>query len=49
MTQAQRDKQLNRFRNGQASVLVCTDVASRGLDVPNVDHVVCVISLGMLT
>lgn len=49
LTQAQRDKQLNRFRNGQASVLVCTDVASRGLDVPNVDHVVCVISLGMLT
>lgn len=40
LTQAQRDKQLNRFRDGKASVLVCTDVASRGLDVPNVDHVV---------
>jgi superfamily II DNA/RNA helicase len=40
LTQAQRDAQLGRFRAGAASVLVCTDVASRGLDVPNVDHVV---------
>jgi len=48
LTQAQRDKQLNRFRDGKASVLVCTDVASRGLDVPNVDHVVREMSLEML-
>ncbi|KAL3694990.1 hypothetical protein R1sor_008641 [Riccia sorocarpa] len=40
ITQAQREKTLNAFREGKFSVLVATDVASRGLDIPNVDLIV---------
>ncbi|BBN05938.1 ATP-dependent RNA helicase DDX21 [Marchantia polymorpha subsp. ruderalis] len=40
ITQAQREKTLNAFREGKFSVLVATDVAARGLDIPNVDLVV---------
>jgi ATP-dependent RNA helicase DeaD len=39
LTQASRQKVLNRFHKGHAFVLVCTDVAARGLDIPNVTHV----------
>jgi superfamily II DNA/RNA helicase len=35
-----RAENLQLFRNGDASILVCTDLASRGLDVPQVQHVV---------
>jgi RecG-like helicase len=38
--QAQREKTLARFREGSFSVLVATDVAARGLDIPSVDLVV---------
>ena len=31
---------LERFRDGEIKVLVCTDVASRGLDIPDVSHVI---------
>lgn len=31
---------LSRFREGNVKVLVCTDAASRGLDLPNVKHVI---------
>ncbi|CAN0473793.1 unnamed protein product, partial [Laminaria digitata] len=31
---------LERFKAGEVKYLVCTDIASRGLDMPDVDHVV---------
>eukprot|EP00271_Cylindrocystis_brebissonii_P011882 TRINITY_DN29887_c0_g1_i1.p1 TRINITY_DN29887_c0_g1~~TRINITY_DN29887_c0_g1_i1.p1 ORF type:complete len:956 (-),score=164.75 TRINITY_DN29887_c0_g1_i1:1469-4201(-) len=40
IAQAQREKTLQAFRDGRFSVLVATDVAARGLDVPNVDLVI---------
>jgi len=40
LNQAQRERAVGRFRNGQASVMVATDVAARGLDIPEVDLVV---------
>jgi hypothetical protein len=39
ITQSQREKTLAAFREGRFSVLVATDVAARGLDIPNVDLV----------
>jgi superfamily II DNA/RNA helicase len=40
LRQTTREKNLDRFRDGSADVLVCTEVAARGLDVENVTHVV---------
>ena len=40
MQQRQRLKKLEKFSNKQSLVLVCTDVASRGLDIPQVNFVV---------
>ncbi|CAK1543472.1 unnamed protein product [Leptosia nina] len=40
MPQRQRLKNLERFRDDSRGVLIATDVAARGLDIPNVDHVV---------
>jgi ATP-dependent RNA helicase DeaD len=40
MAQEQRDRVMNRFRDGDLEVLVATDVAARGLDIPHVSHVV---------
>lgn len=40
IAQAQREKTLGRFRKGDISVLIATDVAARGLDIPSVDLVV---------
>ena len=31
---------LQKFMSGQRSIMICTDVASRGLDIPNVDMVI---------
>jgi ATP-dependent RNA helicase DeaD len=39
MNQAQRDRVMNAFRSGQSELLVATDVAARGLDIPHVSHV----------
>ncbi len=40
MNQAGRERTMTNFRERRIKVLVCTDVASRGLDVKNVTHVV---------
>lgn len=34
--QVQRSSNLKKFRNNRQRVIVCTDVASRGLDIPTV-------------
>jgi ATP-dependent RNA helicase RhlB len=37
--QAKRQKLLERFKKGEADILVATDVAARGLHIPDVTHV----------
>ncbi|MFJ5288330.1 MULTISPECIES: DEAD/DEAH box helicase [unclassified Streptomyces] len=38
--QGAREQALRAFRNGKIDVLVCTDVAARGIDVDDVTHVI---------
>lgn len=40
MKQARRDAIMKKYRTGEIRVLVATDVAARGLDVPDIEHVV---------
>ncbi|TCD71925.1 ATP-dependent RNA helicase [Steccherinum ochraceum] len=40
LEQRQRLKNLDRFKTTPNSVLLATDIAARGLDIPSVDHVV---------
>lgn len=40
MSQPKRLGALNKFKGGERSILVATDVASRGLDIPSVDVVI---------
>ena len=40
MTQQMRLSSLNKFKAGERNILIATDVASRGLDIPMVD-IVC--------
>lgn len=40
LTQAQRNKIMRKFRDGNVEILVATDVAARGLDIENVSHVI---------
>lgn len=39
MGQSDRTATLERFRNGEITLLVCSDVAARGLDIADVSHV----------
>lgn len=40
MEQVDREKNLIRFRSGACNVLISTDLAARGLDIPEIRHVV---------
>ena len=40
MSQHRREQSMAKFRNGKAKILVATDIASRGIDVPRVELVV---------
>ncbi len=40
MEQKRREDALYRFSNGSANVLVATDLASRGLDIPDIDNII---------
>lgn len=40
MEQKQRLKNLEKFKSNSEGLLIATDVAARGLDIPNVNHVV---------
>ncbi len=39
-SQPQRERALQLFRSGEVKVLVATDIAARGIDIPGVSHVV---------
>jgi ATP-independent RNA helicase DbpA len=40
LEQQERDSALCKFRNGTSNVLVTTDLASRGLDIPNIRYII---------
>ena len=40
MEQQERDSALIKFKNGTTNVLITTDLASRGLDIPNIRYII---------
>lgn len=40
LDQVERENVMTKFRNGSTRILVTTDLAGRGLDIPHVEHVV---------
>ncbi|WP_395623114.1 DEAD/DEAH box helicase [Sphingomonas daechungensis] len=39
-SQSQREKAIREFKSGEVSVLIATDIAARGIDIPGVSHVI---------
>ena len=40
LRQSKRDRVINSFRKGLKRILIATDVAARGLDIPLIQHVI---------
>jgi len=40
LDQETRERELIKFSNGSANTIICTDLGSRGLDIPEVKHIV---------
>jgi ATP-independent RNA helicase DbpA len=40
LKQEQRELELTKFRNGSTQVLIATDIAARGIDIPELDYVI---------
>ncbi|MCK5824579.1 MAG: DEAD/DEAH box helicase [Ichthyobacteriaceae bacterium] len=40
MEQMDRERTLTKFRNGSSKILVTSDLASRGLDIPEIKHII---------
>lgn len=40
LEQPDRERALLKFTNKSSSILICTDLAARGLDIPEIDHVI---------
>ena len=40
MPQTLREATINRFKSGKLDIMIATDVAARGLDVPRISHVI---------
>ena len=40
LRQSKRDRVIDNFRNGKSRILIATDVAARGLDIPLIKHVI---------
>ncbi|MGR5064154.1 ATP-dependent RNA helicase SrmB [Photobacterium sp. DNB22_13_2] len=40
MAQASRNNTIRRFRDGEINIMLATDVAARGIDLPDISHVI---------
>lgn len=40
LEQKQRERALHQFSNGSVNILVCTDLAARGLDIPSISNII---------
>jgi ATP-independent RNA helicase DbpA len=40
LEQSERERMIVRFRNGSSNILITTDLASRGLDIPDISYII---------